>query len=167
MLLNSIKVWSNPDSRCDWSQLQNHVIQTLWPVYWLCNSLGVQIISMKTIISIYKVDPFFRNWLSETVEKSLDLSQSPSLLVKIQIIGRKVCLRCKGKTFLGDVNKLFVFKSFLTMPSNVLPLYHKHTIQDTFKEVLAFKANLIVSINVEMRNVPYTVKSRLLMRNTN
>ena len=127
MLLNSIKVWSNPDSRCDWSQLQ-----IMW--FELCGLFidyvtvwELQIISMKTIISIYKVDPFFRNWLSETVEKSLDLSQSPSLLVKIQIIGRKVCLRCKGKTFLGDVNKLFVFKSFLKTPSNILPLQLKQS----------------------------------------
>ena len=28
-------------------------------------------------------------------------------------MGRKVCLRCKGKTLLGDVNKLFFFKSLL------------------------------------------------------
>ena len=33
-------------------------------------------------------------------------SSSPS--VKIQLMGWKVCLRCKGKTFLGIVNKLFV-----------------------------------------------------------
>jgi hypothetical protein len=31
--------------------------------------------------------------------------------VKIQIMGAKVGLRCKGKTLLGDVNKLFVFSS--------------------------------------------------------
>ena len=36
-------------------------------------------------------------------------------------MGRKVCLRCKGKTLLGVDNKLFVFKSLLTMPSIVLP----------------------------------------------
>ena len=28
---------------------------------------------------------------------------------------------------LGDVNKLFVFKNLLAMPSNVLPLHHKQT----------------------------------------
>jgi hypothetical protein len=45
-----------------------------------------------------------------TVEKilngSLDLIQSPS--VKIQIMAGKIFLRCKGKTLLGVVNKLFV-----------------------------------------------------------
>ena len=58
---------------------------------------------------------------------SLDLIPSPSPSVKIQIVGGKVCLRCKGKTLLGIVNKLFVFKSLLTKPSNVLPLHLKQT----------------------------------------
>ena len=59
--------------------------------------------------------------LSGKVEKilkgALDLIPSPSPLVKIQIIGGKVCLRGKSKTLLDIVNKLF--------PSNVLPYYHK------------------------------------------
>jgi hypothetical protein len=50
-------------------------------------------------------------------EDSLDSIPSPSLSVKIQIVGGKVCLRCKGKTLLGIVNKLFSFKSLLTTPS--------------------------------------------------
>ena len=54
---------------------------------------------------------------------SLDQISSPS--VKIQIIGGKVCLRCKGKTLLGVVNKLLKTKSLLTSPSNVLPYYLK------------------------------------------
>ena len=48
---------------------------------------------------------------------SLDLIPSPSHLVKIQIMGGKVCLRCKGKTLLGLVNKLLKTTSL----SNVLP----------------------------------------------
>ena len=32
-----------------------------------------------------------------------------------------------GKTLIGDVNKLFVFKSLLTTPSNVLPVHLKET----------------------------------------
>ena len=47
----------------------------------------------------------------------------PSPLVKIQIMGRKVWLRCKGKMLLSHVYKLFIFKSLLTTPSNVLPLH--------------------------------------------
>ena len=60
-----------------------------------------------------------------TVEKiqedGLDSIPSPSTSVKILIIGRKVYLKEEGKTLLGDVNKLFVFKSLLTSSSNVLP----------------------------------------------
>ena len=43
---------------------------------------------------------------------SLDSILSPS--VKIQIMGRKVCLRCEGKTLLGIVNKLLKTESLLT-----------------------------------------------------
>jgi len=52
---------------------------------------------------------------------------SPSPSVKIQIVGGKVCLRCKGKTLLGVVNKLLKTKSLLTLQSNVLPYYLKLT----------------------------------------
>ena len=54
---------------------------------------------------------------------SLDLIPSPSSSVKIQIMGRKVCLMRQGKTLLGIVNKLLKTKSLLTSPSNVLPYY--------------------------------------------
>ena len=37
---------------------------------------------------------------------SLDLISSPSLSAKVQIMGWKVSLRCKGKTLLGVVNNL-------------------------------------------------------------
>ena len=56
---------------------------------------------------------------------SLDLIPSPLPSVKIQIFGGKVCLRCKGKTLLGVVNKLLKTKSLLTSPTNVLPYYSK------------------------------------------
>ena len=58
----------------------------------------------------------FREKINGKVEKifkgSLDLIPSPSPSVKIQIIGGKVCLRCKGKTMLGIANKLLKTKSF-------------------------------------------------------
>jgi hypothetical protein len=50
---------------------------------------------------------------------SLDSIPSPS--VKIQISGRKVSLRFKGKTMLGVVNKFLKTKSLSTSSSNVLP----------------------------------------------
>ena len=53
--------------------------------------------------------------------------------MKNQIIDLKVYFSsCKGKALLGDVNKLFVFKSLLTTPSNVLPSHLK----ETFKSVI-------------------------------
>ena len=58
---------------------------------------------------------------------SLDSIPSPSPSVKIQIMGGKVCLRCKGKTLLSVVDKLLETKSLLTSPSNVLPLHLKQT----------------------------------------
>ena len=41
----------------------------------------------------------------------MDLIPSPSPSVKIQIMGGKVCLRCKGKILLGVVNKLLSAES--------------------------------------------------------
>ena len=54
---------------------------------------------------------------------SLDSIPSPSPSVKIQLMGGKVCLRCKGKTLLGFVNKLLKAKCLLRLPSNILPYY--------------------------------------------
>ena len=60
----------------------------------------------------------------ETILKgSLDSIQSPSPSVKIQIMRRKVCLICKGQTFLGVVKKIFKTERMLTSLSNVLPYY--------------------------------------------
>ena len=56
--------------------------------------------------------------VEKILKGSLDSIPSPS--VKIQIMDGKVCLRCKGKTLLGIVNKLLKTKSLLTSHSNVL-----------------------------------------------
>ena len=47
---------------------------------------------------------FFR--VENDLKGSLDLILSPSSSEKIQIMARKVCLMCKGKTLLDIVNKL-------------------------------------------------------------
>ena len=71
-----------------------------------------------------------RNWQKEEmknaqgkVEKiskgSLDSIPSPLPSVKIQIMGKKLCLRCKGKTLLGIVKKVLKTKRLLTSPSNI------------------------------------------------
>ena len=61
--------------------------------------------------------------VENVLKGSLDSTLSPSPLVKIQIMGEKVCLRCKVKTLLGIVNKVLKTKSLLTSHSNLLP-YH-------------------------------------------
>ena len=59
--------------------------------------------------------------MAEKYKKIKCLGLIPSPSVKIQIMGGKVCLRCKGTTLLGVVNKLLNTKSLLTLPSNILP----------------------------------------------
>ena len=49
--------------------------------------------------------------VEKILKGSLDSISSPSLSVKIQIMGGKVCLRCKSKTLLGVVNKLLILSS--------------------------------------------------------
>ena len=63
--------------------------------------------------------------VEKTLKGSLDLIPLPLPSVKIQIMGRKVCFRCKGKTMLGIVNKLLKSKCLVTSHCNVLPYYLK------------------------------------------
>ena len=65
-------------------------------------------------------------------EDSLDSISSSSPSVKIKIMCGKVCLRCKGKTLLGVVNKVLVFKSLLTSPSNDL----LHLLKKAFPQII-------------------------------
>jgi hypothetical protein len=61
--------------------------------------------------------------VEKILKGSLDSIPSPSPSVKIQIMGRKVCLRCKGKTLLGVMKKVLKTKTLLTSPSNLLLYY--------------------------------------------
>ena len=70
---------------------RNYIPQLLPEVSLVVHSIGVIALLLKS-----KVEKILKG--------SLDLIPSPS--VKIQIMGGKVCLRCKGKTLLGVVNKL-------------------------------------------------------------
>ena len=58
--------------------------------------------------------------VEKILKYSLGSIPSPSPSVKTQIMGGKVCLRCKGKTLLGVVNQLLKAKSLLTLPSNAM-----------------------------------------------
>ena len=62
---------------------------------------------------------FFK--VEKILKGSLDLIPSPSPSLKIQIMGGKVCFRCKGKTLLGVVNKLL---KTISLPS----LWKKYTL---------------------------------------
>ena len=55
----------------------------------------------------------------------LDSIPIPSLSMKIQIMGGKVCLNCIVKTLQDIANKHLSKKSLLTPPSNVLSYYLK------------------------------------------
>ena len=88
-----------------------------WPVNFLLRIFKNSVKS--TVIS--KVCCYFISKVEKISKGSLDSIPSPSPFVKIEIMGRKVCLRCKGQTLLGIVSKLFKIKSLLPSPSNVLP----------------------------------------------
>ena len=90
--------------------------------------------------------------VEKILKGSLDSIPSPS--VKIQIMGGKVCLRCKGKTLLGFVNKLLKIKSLWTMPSNVLPYTSSKHSRPYFEFSLKVK--------VMRSNAGYLLKSFLL-----
>jgi hypothetical protein len=63
--------------------------------------------------------PRHKGKVEKILKGSLDSIPSPSM--EIEMLGGNVCLRCKGKTLLGVVNKLLKTKRLLTSPNNVLP----------------------------------------------
>ena len=67
-------------------------------------------------------DALYLLLVENILKGSLDSIPSHSPSVRIQIMGRKVCFKCKGKTLLGLVNKLLKTKSLLTSPNNVPPI---------------------------------------------
>jgi hypothetical protein len=79
----------------------------------------VKILAWK--LRICKLVKCFRVVKVEKILKgSLDLIPSPS--VKIQIMGGKVCLRCKDKTLLGVANKPFENKKFFDITQQCFAL---------------------------------------------
>ena len=79
-----------------------------------------QIVSI--IVTLFVVGFVFnaQGKVEKILKGSLDSIPSPSLSVKIQIMGGKVCLRCKCKTLLGLVNKQHVFLTQVKFPANNL-----------------------------------------------
>ena len=64
----------------------------------------------------YRVENIFR-------KGSLDLIPSPLPSVRIQIMGGKGCLRCKGKTLLGIVNTLLKTKKNVDITQQCFALF--------------------------------------------
>ena len=60
--------------------------------------------------------------VEKILKGSLDSISSPLHSVKIQIVGRKVCLRCKGKILLGIVNKLLKTNTFVDITQQCFAL---------------------------------------------
>ena len=89
----------------------------------------------KRLIQILIEKKYYNIKVEKIYEDSLDSIPSPSLSVKIQIMGGKVCLMFKSKTVLdqkfvdnaqpGVVNKILKTKSLVTSTSNFLPYYLK------------------------------------------
>ena len=104
----------HPDSCLNFQN--HHIWANLSPQFWICLEFELK-------IHLCKFKRRFRVSWNDKVEKilkgSMDSISSPSPSVKIQIMNGKVCLRCKGKTLLGIVNKLLKTKSLLTSSSNV------------------------------------------------
>ena len=105
-LLSLVQAKDDPIFKCIFSQFVSHIV-----------CLFRYTLGKGPKAFLFKVE--------KVLEGRLDLIPSPS--VKIRIMGRKVYLRCKRKTLLDVVNKLYVFKSLLTTPSNVLPLHLNQT----------------------------------------
>ena len=61
--------------------------------------------------------------VEKILKGSLDLIPSPSM--KIQTMGMKVCLMCKGKTLLGLVNKHLKTKKFVAITLQCFALLHQ------------------------------------------
>ena len=77
------------------------ILQKFKDKKWLVENSGNILMSTRFI---FEMEPFLK--VKNILKGSLDLILSPSPSVKIQVMGGKVCLRCKGKTLLGIVKKL-------------------------------------------------------------
>ena len=63
--------------------------------------------------------------VEKILKGSLDSISSPSLSVKIQIMGWKVCLRCKGKYFWALSKKPFQNKKFVVYAQQCFAFTHQ------------------------------------------
>ena len=102
------------------SKSNNYVVPNIMYTYYIIPTYIYEYVFFLLLMS-----PIFVNFVikvEKNLKGSLDSIPSPSLSVKIQIMGRKVCLRCKGKTMHGVVNKLLNTKSLLTITQQCFAL---------------------------------------------
>ena len=81
---------------------------------------------MEEIYHLGHYHNFFPNKVEKILKGSLTLVPSPS--VKIQIMGKKVCLGCKGfenKKFVDITQQRFVLKPQVNFPANNLNFHKK------------------------------------------
>ena len=112
------------------SKSNNYVVPNIMYTYYIIPTYIYEYVFFLLLMS-----PIFVNFVikvEKNLKGSLDSIPSPSLSVKIQIMGGKFCLRCKGKTLLGVVTKLLNTKSLLTSPSNVLA----YSLKETFPPII-------------------------------
>ena len=112
--MNSTKyrtlVWQNSDRRSYW--IANKVLSMTQTASGILQRIPVGILLTKT--AGFKVKKILKD--------SMDSISSPSPSLKIQIMGGKVCLSCEKQNIAGCCQQTFEYKTFVTLPSNVLPL---------------------------------------------
>ena len=87
------------------------------------NSVTNRTFISNQLFTIWFLQFLISNKVEKILKGSLDLIPSPSPSVTIQIMGGKVCLRCKHYWALST--NFWKQEVFLTSPSNVLPYYLK------------------------------------------
>ena len=108
---SKIQIITRNQHLCDWRFVQENQRASKW---------AQQVYERGMCFFWSKVEKILKSRL-DSIPSPLTFSENLKLWVGKYAWG----LRCKGKTLLVDVNKLFVFKSLLTMPSNVLSLHLK------------------------------------------
>ena len=106
-------------TRLDDSRLEKAISMRKWDLFYDLKSIWCQLslrgLRLHKIWENMEMNMYIPCKVENILKGNLDWILSP--LVKIQIIGGKVCLRCKGKTLQGIVNKLLKTKSLLTSPA--------------------------------------------------
>jgi hypothetical protein len=81
---------------------KSNIRALFWTEVWMHKSFfNMPNLKIYTFQNQYEKKIIWISKVEKILKYSLDLIPSPSLSVKIQIMSGKVCLRCRGKTWLG------------------------------------------------------------------